>query len=127
MSGWGVLCFVLFFFFNDTATTEIYTLSLHDALPILERGSCYGESGTRVGCDDIWNLRCICYVGSLAKDSYCALRDCLSDMRVPIGRLPDNSHEQVARRNVARIVCDTTNLRIAADGQGGLCFRHERE
>ena len=24
----------LFFFFNDTATTEIYTLSLHDALPI---------------------------------------------------------------------------------------------
>src|SRR5574344_3146183 len=27
----------LFFFFNDTATTEIYTLSLHDALPILRR------------------------------------------------------------------------------------------
>src|SRR3712207_7226280 len=32
---------MLFFFFNDTATTEIYTLSLHDALPIsaLEDGS----------------------------------------------------------------------------------------
>src|SRR2546430_14962065 len=29
------LCCFLFFFFNDTATTEIYTLSLHDALPIL--------------------------------------------------------------------------------------------
>src|SRR5687767_16031128 len=28
-----VTCFI-FFFFNDTATTEIYTLSLHDALPI---------------------------------------------------------------------------------------------
>src|SRR2546427_12708159 len=28
----------LFFFFNDTATTEIYTLSLHDALPILDTG-----------------------------------------------------------------------------------------
>src|SRR5256885_10953832 len=27
-------CFFFFFFFNDTATTEIYTLSLHDALPI---------------------------------------------------------------------------------------------
>src|SRR5438270_4632343 len=27
-------CFYYFFFFNDTATTEIYTLSLHDALPI---------------------------------------------------------------------------------------------
>src|SRR3712207_7534998 len=31
------LWYMLFFFFNDTATTEIYTLSLHDALPILER------------------------------------------------------------------------------------------
>src|SRR5258708_20967446 len=29
------LLFFFFFFFNDTATTEIYTLSLHDALPIL--------------------------------------------------------------------------------------------
>src|SRR2546422_8618639 len=28
------LVFFFFFFFNDTATTEIYTLSLHDALPI---------------------------------------------------------------------------------------------
>src|SRR5687768_17900812 len=27
-------CLLFFFFFNDTATTEIYTLSLHDALPI---------------------------------------------------------------------------------------------
>src|SRR2546422_6334474 len=27
----------IFFFFNDTATTEIYTLSLHDALPICRR------------------------------------------------------------------------------------------
>src|SRR3989449_9726556 len=29
--------FFFFFFFNDTATTEIYTLSLHDALPISSR------------------------------------------------------------------------------------------
>src|SRR5947209_9540335 len=28
--------YLFFFFFNDTATTEIYTLSLHDALPILD-------------------------------------------------------------------------------------------
>src|ERR1043166_3397425 len=31
-----ILCF-FFFFVNDTATTEIYTLSLHDALPIYRR------------------------------------------------------------------------------------------
>src|SRR2546429_3965425 len=42
-----VVCF--FFFFNDTATTEIYTLSLHDALPIslicgvAYRSGCYGQ------------------------------------------------------------------------------------
>src|SRR2546430_12425947 len=30
---------IFFFFFNDTATTEIYTLSLHDALPILPPAS----------------------------------------------------------------------------------------
>ena len=32
-----------FFFFNDTATTEIYTLSLHDALPIF---FCLGTEGS---------------------------------------------------------------------------------
>src|SRR2546425_9372675 len=37
---------VLLFFFNDTATTEIYTLSLHDALPIYrERGAGSREQG----------------------------------------------------------------------------------
>src|SRR2546421_11680009 len=35
--------FFFFFFFNDTATTEIYTLSLHDALPI--SGSGYAAEG----------------------------------------------------------------------------------
>src|SRR5438132_9472131 len=37
MSCFSLVCyttFFFFFFFNDTATTEIYTLSLHDALPI---------------------------------------------------------------------------------------------
>src|SRR5438067_11439923 len=32
-----IYCLFSFFFFNDTATTEIYTLSLHDALPISRR------------------------------------------------------------------------------------------
>src|SRR6266576_5165805 len=37
-----------FFFFNDTATTEIYTLSLHDALPI---------SGLLARCRGRWSAR----------------------------------------------------------------------
>src|SRR5256886_12580703 len=36
-----------FFFFNDTATTEIYTLSLHDALPISAH-----RRGARLACGD---------------------------------------------------------------------------
>src|SRR3712207_9188380 len=40
-----VLCpaVFLFFFFNDTATTEIYTLSLHDALPISSMAPIRGQ------------------------------------------------------------------------------------
>src|SRR2546422_9921715 len=37
--------FALFFFFNDTATTEIYTLSLHDALPICQEPRAQGSAG----------------------------------------------------------------------------------
>src|SRR5256885_10976395 len=40
------MCF-LFFFFNDTATTEIYTLSLHDALPICLHRPLLRRSGHR--------------------------------------------------------------------------------
>src|SRR2546427_3367526 len=45
------------FFFNDTATTEIYTLSLHDALPIscgscaTATGSCWCATRCRAGSD----------------------------------------------------------------------------
>src|SRR5574342_1005050 len=39
------MTFVFFFFFNDTATTEIYTLSLHDALPI------FGGGNGNTGCN----------------------------------------------------------------------------
>src|SRR3712207_8717431 len=38
---------MLCFFFNDTATTEIYTLSLHDALPISRRRANRGSYGRR--------------------------------------------------------------------------------
>src|SRR3712207_7709352 len=41
---------LLFFFFNDTATTEIYTLSLHDALPIYRSRRWIGlAEGFRLG------------------------------------------------------------------------------
>src|SRR2546422_6743154 len=42
---------ITFFFFNDTATTEIYTLSLHDALPIYDRAA--RERGRPLGLDAV--------------------------------------------------------------------------
>src|SRR3989442_7456299 len=52
---WSVTRLLIFFFFNDTATTEIYTLSLHDALPIctvrLRRGDPLPRLGERCGGD----------------------------------------------------------------------------
>src|SRR3712207_8822103 len=49
---------LLLFFFNDTATTEIYTLSLHDALPI-----CSGGSGRpfRRWCCCCWSTASSCH------------------------------------------------------------------
>src|SRR5258708_35957207 len=44
------MCF-FFFFFNDTATTEIYTLSLHDALPILQFAARRHGDGYRTALD----------------------------------------------------------------------------
>src|SRR3712207_3045856 len=60
----------LFFFFNDTATTEIYTLSLHDALPI----SSEKESGVTLTTPMIWN-------GPLIRASSCLVR-CVASARL---------------------------------------------
>src|SRR5215211_9201287 len=53
----GSSCFVFFvfcfFFFNDTATTEIYTLSLHDALPIREEAQDDGHDNIVTDLDKI--------------------------------------------------------------------------
>src|SRR2546429_3615014 len=51
----------VFFFFNDTATTEIYTLSLHDALPI-SRQPCH-DVATRIAC---WRFQVSSPQGKLA-------------------------------------------------------------
>src|SRR3712207_7619109 len=52
------LVFVSIFFFNDTATTEIYTLSLHDALPIsLSVTEQTFSNETQADGTDIWGER----------------------------------------------------------------------
>src|SRR3712207_8721941 len=59
------------FFFNDTATTEIYTLSLHDALPISCRCPCDedGKGTETPSISAVWILcmcnECVCLLSSL--------------------------------------------------------------
>src|ERR1035437_10412526 len=43
--------FLVFFFFNDTATTEIYTLSLHDALPISPPNAWWSSAPSTCRCN----------------------------------------------------------------------------
>src|SRR5256886_17489040 len=45
------LVYRFFFFFNDTATTEIYTLSLHDALPICRARVAVGAAAQQPGAE----------------------------------------------------------------------------
>src|SRR2546430_16853348 len=60
------LGFLILFFFNDTATTEIYTLSLHDALPICAPS---GLDWIRLGCGgDLRGLRTDMSIVLLARD-----------------------------------------------------------
>src|SRR3712207_1430475 len=48
---------MFFFFFNDTATTEIYTLSLHDALPICSGGRLLVGQGQKSGVYHVLDAR----------------------------------------------------------------------
>src|SRR2546423_15137329 len=80
------LPYFFFFFFNDTATTEIYTLSLHDALPILaadvpaaatsNASRCMAPAVTRLTCSRArsWNTRSEEHTSELQSLAYLVCR-----------------------------------------------------
>src|SRR5256885_3309886 len=59
----------IFFFFNDTATTEIYTLSLHDALPICHHHVIVSGLGQPRGEPRVATAARIVVLGSLALEA----------------------------------------------------------
>src|SRR5215218_3566172 len=77
--------FLLFFFFNDTATTEIYTLSLHDALPIY--------AGYKAGHESTALLQKSCRCPCPAQASEQVLQACLP---FPLRAGPRESRMQVS-------------------------------
>src|SRR2546425_7042341 len=90
-----------FFFFNDTATTEIYTLSLHDALPICGDAECRGadHEGIEREGDQLQDHREPC--GASRLDLYRIHQQAISQ---PLHR--DRSEEHTSElQSLAYLVC----------------------
>src|SRR5258708_38508117 len=90
--------FFLFFFFNDTATTEIYTLSLHDALPISPRRGRPWPARRRPGRR---STRGCCSTGSRRSRSRCSTRSRPSGRR----RSPRSEEHTSELQSPDHLVC----------------------
>ena len=81
--------FIHFFFFNDTATTEIYTLSLHDALPIWWRGSSLARGMSACGPSASVTLRSLPTATSVPSIDRKSTR--LNSSHIPLSRMPSSA------------------------------------
>src|SRR2546430_8992805 len=95
-----------FFFFNDTATTEIYTLSLHDALPISTEASTSRRAA----------------VNSLATRCFAATTSSEALVRASFNRSEEHTSELQSQSNlVCRLLLEKKNRLIMPHEQTGLC------
>src|SRR3712207_7027836 len=96
-----------FFFFNDTATTEIYTLSLHDALPIYALGVVIGGLVT-ITYTAVGGFRAVAYT-----DTVQALIMLFALLVVPIRSEEHTSELQSRQYLVCRLLLEKkkTNVR----------------
>src|SRR3712207_8936374 len=80
----------MFFFFNDTATTEIYTLSLHDALPIYELGG--SDEGKGIDQDGRWRRQKLDQPTGGAERARLSHRHCGAELAVGLDELRSEEH-----------------------------------
>src|SRR2546427_4694159 len=88
--------FFLFFFFNDTATTEIYTLSLHDALPIS-----HDDRDRLLSRSRSWNPDSI----QLFVAQRCSGPSCVDRALEPRGRHPRSEEHTSELQSQSNLVC----------------------
>src|SRR2546430_3967074 len=94
----------LFFFFNDTATTEIYTLSLHDALPISVTQHVTGVGGATIE----------------PTTNYGVVR-----LRQDLRRSEEHTSELQSQSNlVCRLLLEKKNTALRVHRDCGHCNRH---
>src|SRR5579871_5328538 len=119
-----LLCFH-FFFFNDTATTEIYTLSLHDALPISSgrsRWPCW--CGNRTGGTGLWPVQVPAQARGLCHQTNDSRMAEMITRRLPVGAevVPGRGvHVRVwapVRKAVDVVLADGRSVPLAAE-EGG--------
>src|SRR5258708_29948189 len=103
-----------YFFFNDTATTEIYTLSLHDALPI----SCTASEPKLVSRQTIWRLR-----EGPGPHSWCISLRCLFACR-GIVRWPDAIDRKSTRLNSSHQIISYAVFCLKKKKYARLIFSH---
>src|SRR5437588_6663240 len=92
VDGAAAVCALRFFFFNDTATTEIYTLSLHDALPIWAEDppsplACRERVGDRLDASQLPGDRSEEHTSELQSHSDLVCRLLLEKKKDTVGRL----------------------------------------
>src|SRR2546430_3803305 len=100
---------MLFFFFNDTATTEIYTLSLHDALPISNSSGEISSSSSRI-CASSSRSRS----AESSFDSASAAATILSrtNRRLPMRRSEEHTSELQSQSNlVCRLLLEKKKIK----------------
>src|SRR5438309_4258347 len=104
-----------FLFFNDTAPTEIYTLSLHDALPILRwrtgslPGRCGGGSGCSRACSSAWRARSEEHTSELQSQFHLVCRLLLEKKNEQ-----QNPREEAMRMMTRRAVAESIRPRALA-------------
>src|SRR2546430_13449687 len=93
-------CCSFFFFFNDTATTEIYTLSLHDALPILFPPDATIPSTPSSTSSQLLSWRSEEHTSELQSQSNLVCRLLLEKKKKPAQALSDKVHKKAHNYNL---------------------------
>src|SRR2546422_6180591 len=106
--------YFFFFFFNDTATTEIYTLSLHDALPILVEGESFGKLMESMYLEDLSNATEIVLDGRRSEEHTSELQ---SRLHLVCRLLLEKKKKKITQHMNRKQVC-TTNTAPAATTPG---------
>src|SRR5258708_27421463 len=110
--------YLSFFFFNDTATTEIYTLSLHDALPIYAEIVCGTHTGIKWHRQITLGRRSEEHTSELQSPDHLVCRLLLEKKKKPLLQL------RLTHSREARVTAVCLSAHTSADSRRLCALRH---